>query len=105
MMQIAALSSRLLALAALAALAAFAQPAMAQSMRCGGKIIDLGMTSAEVAELCGQPDSKKVETQDVRSGNRVVGTTEVSQWTYRQGAVTRVLEFDQGKLVNITIAP
>jgi len=102
MMQIAARSSRLLALAALAA---FAEPATAQSMRCGGKIIDIGMTSAQVANLCGQPDSKKVETHDIHSGNRVVGTTEVSQWTYRQGVVTRVLEFDQGKLVNITIAP
>jgi hypothetical protein len=72
-------------------------------MRCANKIIDVGMTSTEVVRLCGQPDSKTTEQQDVRSGNRVVGTTQVSRWTYIQGSVTRVLEFDRDKLVTIRI--
>jgi Protein of unknown function (DUF2845) len=89
---------------ALCALAVAAGPeTVAAQMRCGNKLIDVGMASTEVARLCGQPDSKTTEQQDVRAGNRVVGTTEVSRWTYLQGAVTRVLEFDRGKLVAIRI--
>lgn len=91
------------ALCAVVALLGWAGPAAAQSMRCGGKIVDVGMTSAEVERLCGQPDSRKTEDQPVHSGNRVVGTTRVSLWTYAQGAVTRVLEFDRDVLVEIRI--
>jgi hypothetical protein len=42
-----------------------------------------------------------VDVQDVRSGNRVVGTTEVHRWTYESYSGTRVLVFDQDKLRSI----
>lgn len=82
------------------------QAASPQSpMRCGAKIIDVGMTMAEVRQYCGEPASKKVEEHDVRSGNRVVGKTDVNIWTYQQsGSLARVLEFDQDKLIRIKLA-
>jgi hypothetical protein len=56
------------------------------------------MTRAEVLALCGEPTSKSVEVQDVRSGTRVMGKTEVQRWTYEAYSATRVLVFDQDTL-------
>jgi hypothetical protein len=36
--------------------------------------------------------------QDVRSGTRVVGKTEIQRWTYEAYSATRVLVFDQDTL-------
>ena len=83
-----------------ASLAVSAQSAM----RCGSKIIDVGMTMAEVVRHCGEPASREVEEHDVRAGNRVVGTTQLNRLTYRQsGSITRMLEFDQDKLIAIKL--
>ena len=79
-------------------------PAFTQSFRCGSKIVDTGISMAEVKKLCGNPSSASVEEQDVRSGNRVVGKTEVHTWRYNRGSGqnTAVLVFDQEKLMSIT---
>lgn len=78
-------------------------PAFAETLRCGSKIVDTGMSMAEVKKHCGQPSSTKVEEQDVRSGNRVVGTTQLHIWRYNRmsGQDAAVLEFDQDKLMSI----
>ena len=79
-------------------------PAVAEdTLRCGSKIVRTGMTMAEVKKYCGNPTSTAVEVQDVRSGPRVVGTTEVHTWTYRRssGQRTAVLMFDQDELKSI----
>ena len=68
------------------------------TFRCGKRLIESGMTGPEVLALCGQPTSKAVEVQDVRSGNQVVGKTEVQRWTYASYSTTRVLVFDQDTL-------
>jgi len=68
------------------------------TFRCGNRLIEPGMTGPEVLELCGEPTSKSVEVQDVRSGTRVVGKTEVQRWTYASYSATRVLVFDQDTL-------
>ena len=68
------------------------------TLRCGNRLIEPGMTRAEVLKLCGEPTSKTVEMQDVRSGTRVVGKTEVQRWTYASYSTTRVLVFDQDTL-------
>ena len=68
------------------------------TFRCGNRLIEPGMTRAEVLALCGEPTSKAVEVQDVRSGNQVVGKTEVQRWTYASYSTTRVLVFDQDTL-------
>ena len=78
-------------------------PAFADTLRCGSKIVQTGMTMTEVKKYCGQPSSTSVEDRDVRSGNRVVGTTQFHTWRYNRmsGQSTAVLEFDQQKLMSI----
>ena len=71
------------------------------NLRCGSKLIKTGMTSAEVLKYCGEPAEREVEDQDVRSGGRVVGKTQLHRWTYTHYGATRVLEFDQDKLMSI----
>ncbi len=70
-------------------------------MRCGSKLIQVGMMKGEVLHYCGEPTSKSTEQVDVRSGNQVVGTTTRYTWTYKTYSATRVLHFDQAKLVAI----
>jgi len=80
-----------------------AEVAAEDTLRCGSKIVRVGMTSAEVLKFCGQPSSKEVEEHDVRSGGRVVSKTQLNRWTYKRGSVgmPKVLEFDQDKLIAI----
>jgi hypothetical protein len=75
-----------------------------KSVRCGSKIVKIGMSMQEVLNYCGEPDQKEIEEQAVRSGNRVTGTTELHIWTYNRptGQVPAVLEFDVDKLMTIT---
>ena len=77
--------------------------ATADTLRCGSKIVSTGMTQTEVKKYCGNPSSTKIEEHDVRSGNRVVGTTQMHIWTYNRasGQNAAVLEFDQDKLLSI----
>ena len=78
--------------------------ATAETLRCGSKIIDVGMTMDEVRKYCGKPSSTAVEEHDVRAGNRVVGKTQLNIWRYNRssGQNTAVLEFDQEKLMSIS---
>ena len=86
----------------LAGLGAAASPAVADdTFRCGGTLIEPGMTQAQVLAQCGDPTSKAEETQDVRSGPQVVGKTTVSRWKYASYSATRVLVFDGDRLVRI----
>jgi hypothetical protein len=80
-----------------------AKVAAEDTVRCGSKIVRVGMTSAEVLKYCGKPSSKEVEEHDVLSAGRVVGTTQLHIWTYNRGTVgsPKVLEFDQDKLISI----
>jgi len=78
-----------------------ATTAGAESMRCGAKLISIGMSRSEVLRQCGEPTSKEVVDHDVRSGGRVTGTTQLHRWTYASYGSVRVLEFDQDKLLSI----
>ena len=73
------------------------------TLRCGSKIVDTGMSMDEVKKYCGTPSSTEVEEHDVRSGNRVVGKTQLNIWRYNRSSQqkTAVLEFDQQKLMSI----
>lgn len=77
--------------------------ASAETLRCGSKIVDVGMSMADVQKYCGNPSSKTVEEHDVRAGNRVVGTTQMHIWRYNRssGQNAAILEFDQDKLMSI----
>ena len=90
------------ALLLVASLAVF-DHADAQTARCGGKIVQIGMTADEVLKYCGPPTRQEVEEQDVRSGGRVVGVTYLQRWIYDRGfsGKPKVLEFDQEKLIAI----
>lgn len=69
---------------------------------CGGaKIIEIGMTQDEVLENCGPPTSKSVDEQARREGRQYVGTVPFERWTYSSYSSTRVLTFDEGKLISI----
>jgi hypothetical protein len=74
------------------------------TLRCGSKIVKTGMSMDEVLKYCGEPNSREIEEHDVRSGNRVTGTTELHIWTYNRGSsqAPAVLEFDVDKLMSIT---
>lgn len=74
------------------------------TLRCGNKIVRTGMTMDDVKKYCGDPSSTSIEEQDVRSGPRVVGKTEIHIWRYDRssGQRTAVLQFDQQKLMSIS---
>lgn len=92
------LSRTFLALLLLTALS----PAVADDgFHCGSKIIVVGMTQAEVLKYCGTPTSRSEEAVPVRSGNQVVGTTQSQRWTYSSWSTSRVLVFDQDRLVSV----
>lgn len=78
-----------------------AAAAQDDSFRCGSIVVSIGMSQDDVLQNCGDPASKTVEQVAVREGVQYAGTTAVEHWTYVSGAVTRVLTFDQGKLVSI----
>jgi hypothetical protein len=88
-------------LGALAALVAATPARSDDDFRCGSRIVKVGMTDMAVVQACGMPESKASEVQDVRSGNRKVGTTTIWRWTYTIAGRTRVLVFDQGKVTSI----
>ncbi len=80
-------------------------PASAEdTLRCGSKIVKIGMTMTEVKKYCGNPSSTSIEEQAVHAGPRVVGTTQIHTWRYDRstGQRTAVLEFDLEKLKSIT---
>jgi len=76
--------------------------AAAETLRCGSKIVKIGMKMDEVRKYCGEPTSTEVVEHDVRSGNRVTGTTYENIWTYRRGSnKPAILHFDNDKLLTI----
>jgi hypothetical protein len=74
------------------------------TLRCGSKIVRIGMTMTEVKKYCGNPSSTSIEEQAVHAGPRVVGTTQIHTWRYNRstGQKTAALEFDLEKLKSIT---
>ncbi len=77
--------------------------AAGETLRCGSKIVKTGMMMDEIRKFCGEPSSIEVVEVDVRSGNRVTGTTHQNIWTYRRGSNKPArLQFDNDKLVSIT---
>lgn len=77
--------------------------AIGETLRCGSKIVTVGMSMEEVRKFCGEPTSRRVEEIPVRSGRRVTGTTKIHYWTYRRGSGQKpaTLEFDRETLVRI----
>jgi hypothetical protein len=81
------------------------------NMRCrNGRLINVGMASAEVAAKCGEPQSRMVEEIPVRArlpnGNVVqTGLTQAERWIYQRGPgqFDAQLTFEDDKLVRIDL--
>ena len=88
--------------ALLAALLILSTTASADTLHCRSKIVDTGMTMTDVRKYCGNPSSTAIEEHDVRSGNRVIGKTQLHIWRYNRmsGQNTAVLEFAQETLMS-----
>jgi hypothetical protein len=93
-----------------AAVTAFAPQSQADdTMRCrNGRLINTGMTAAEITARCGEPRSRAVEEIPVRArlpNGAVVqtGTTRAERWIYErgQGQFDAQLTFEDDKLVRI----
>lgn len=82
--------------------------AQAESLRCGGSIVDIGDTKAEVIKICGEPEisdsfCEKSLGKIMQSDGKVIaveGCENVDIWTYSpgKGQFLTNLYFAQGKL-------
>ena len=81
-------------------------------VRCrSGRLVNVGMTAAEVLARCGEPKNRIVEDVPVRAqGARggatvVIGSTKHERWTIDrgQGQFDAVLSFEGDKLVRIEL--
>ena len=82
------------------------------TLRCKGRIVDVGDHAAEVRALCGEPDSRSARNVPVRAGtlggfSRFVGYSTAERWTYDRGwgKFPAVLHFDDGVLRRIEHLP
>ena len=101
---------RQLALLFIPALAFIPDLADAQSLVCDGKIINEGITQAEVSAKCGQPVQVDHTTvyngTEVNSGNGALGSVsdvQVEIWTYNFGPnkLMERIRFENGRVVRI----
>ena len=84
----------------------------ADSMRCGTKIVSESATLDELRAKCGQPQSRKVEKEDIYAINpngarvKTGAQTVRERWIYRPtpGALPMAVEIVDGKIVSITRA-
>ncbi|MFN8643512.1 MAG: DUF2845 domain-containing protein [Candidatus Binatia bacterium] len=64
-----------------------AAPALAQPMRCSGRLIEPGVAMAAVLELCGQPSVHREWTEVIPAGDDDEGMMEatripMAEWVY-----------------------
>lgn len=89
----------------LGALLTLASPARAQQMSCGGRFVENGMSTGQVLELCGEPQSRTRSDRTLTTGlldspGSEIVTIPVEVWTYSPpGEFTQKLVFESGKLV------
>jgi hypothetical protein len=86
--------------------ASFAQTA--DELRCGGRIIDVGVAIGYVLDRCGSPLERSTHDVPVRAANpngttRVIGTSRVERLVYDRGygRFPAALEFEDGVLQRI----
>ena len=81
------------------------------TIRCrNGRLVDVGMTAADVSSGCGQPTSRTREEIPVMArlptgAARQTGTTHAERWIYGrgQGQLDAMLTFEDGKLLRIEL--
>ncbi len=82
------------------------------SLRCHGKIINPGISMAQVFEMCGSPKARIVEQVPVRTGtisgfSRLTGIIIAEQWIYDRGwgRFPALLWLQDGRLKRIDYLP
>lgn len=84
-----------------------------EAMRCGNSVVTTPISLEELLRKCGEPTSKEVSTEDIRTAgkpgaaSRAIGTTTTEKWTYRSDAQSlpmivtiidgRVTKIERGK--------
>ncbi len=61
-----------------------------ETFRCGSWLVSMPLSVADLLHKCGEPSSKKVATEDVRSkvgggGTQKIGTATTETWRYDRG--------------------
>ena len=102
------LIASLATLACLVLLAPQARPDNDEVMRCGGRLVSVGMTKGQVLDLCGEPQSKSEEevAQMARRANGTtyqIGTIIIEHWVYSLSSsrFPAQLKFEEGKLTSL----
>jgi len=78
-----------------------------EQFRCGGSIISVESSVAELLRKCGEPTSRQVSTEDVRAhvvggGTEKLGTTTVEKWRYDRGSrAPMIVTIADGKIQSI----
>ena len=85
----------------LSAIAAAGAAVADDTWRCGSKLVEIGMTRTEVLQYCGAPTVQAIEEIPVSNNSQVGGKTTKYRWTYKSYSATRVIVFDQDKLMSI----
>ena len=82
------------------------------SLRCKGRIVDVGDTAAKVLALCGEPASRVATTVPVRAAvrngfTRFTGFATSEQWIYDRGygKFPAVLFLDEGRIRRVDHLP
>ena len=72
----------------------FAVPALAQSLRCGQKIVGVGDPTIELLQKCGEPDLKEL----LKTNGFII-----QKWTYNCGSARfmKILTLKRGKIQKI----
>lgn len=78
-----------------------------EKMRCGQRIVDVGVLTVDVLRLCGEPVSRVVHPPAVGPDGHVAhGAVTVEHWVYGpEHGRYRYLRFIDGKLVEIRSRP
>lgn len=79
-----------------------------EQFRCGGSIISVESSVAELLQKCGEPSAREVSTEDVRAhvakgGTEKLGTTTVEKWRYDRGSrgAPMIVTIADGKIQSI----
>jgi len=78
-----------------------------EQFRCGGSIITVESSVAELLQKCGEPAARQVSTEDVRArvargGTEKLGTTTVEKWRYDRGSrAPMIVTIADGKIQSI----
>ncbi len=84
---------------------------LANSLRCGGRLVDLEDTKAEVSDLCGSPDitesycepSIRRITDSEGKETLIESCQQIDIWSYKaeSGGLWKHVYFSQGKVIEI----